>query len=301
MKKIIPAFLVLSIVLLSLSACGAKYKATVNGVQVQSGIYAYYLDNEKSSNSELSQDELKQAAQKDISHYVMINSEFANRNLKLSAIEKSTVSKNVNNYWHLFSQHYKAIGVSKQELQKIEENKMYKDLLIRTYYGEGGEEPVSDEVLKTYFNENYIAFKAITGFFTTVNNDGAAAMLSDSEKAALIKSFSQYANAINDGSSIEEVGAALDNINTNSDTVVINRKSTIYPDTFFDKVYEIEINKSASFTIGDYVFIVSRESLDSEGENLFETYKTDCLKALKGDEFDSILSSWSEAYQATVK
>lgn len=301
MKKITAVLMALGIVLLSLSACTAKNKVTVNGTRVSSGIYSYFLDREKAADSELSEDEIKAAAQKDVAYYVMINSEFANREMKLTFDDKSKISQNVNNYWHLFSAAYESLGVTKQDLQKIEENKAYKDELIVYYYGENGESPVTDETLKTYFNENYIAFKAITGFFTTVNNDGTAAMLSDSEKAALTESFLQYANAINEGSSIEEVAASLDNINVNSDTVVINRANKSYPDTFFDKVFALEVNKSGSFSIGDYVFIVSRGSLEDEQDSLFKTYKTDCLKALKGEEFDSITNGWAEAYAASVK
>ena len=36
--------------------------------------------------------------------------------------------------------------------------------------------------------------------------------------------FTQYAGAVNDGASIDEVGAALENVNTDSDTVVIGKK-----------------------------------------------------------------------------
>lgn len=302
MKRITAVFMALGIVLLSLSACSAdNNKVTVNGVTVSSGIYAFFLDNRKNTDAELSEDEILKAAEKDISYYVMVNSEFNNRGLKLSLTEKSTISQNVNNYWHLFSSYYQSHGISKQDIQKIEENKLYMESLIASYYGKDGESPVTDEELKTYFNENYIAFKSVTGFFTTVNDDGTAAKLSENEKTALTESFSQYANAINNGSSIEEVAAALDNINMTSDTVVIDKANKSYPDTFFDKAYEIEINKAGSFSIGDYVFIVSRESLEDEEDSLFNIYKADCLKALKGEEFDNILSAWAESYKVSVK
>lgn len=301
MKKIIAVFMALGIALLSFSACSASKKVTVNGVKISSGVYEYFVAEERKSNAEISDDELFEAVKKDISYYVMVNSEFHNRGLKLSLTEKSAVSQNVNNYWTLFSTYYENAGITKQDIQKVEENKAYMNSLIVSYYGADGESPVTDEELKTYFSENYIAFRAITGFLTTVNDDGTAAMLSDEEKNAMIESFSKYADSINEGSSLEEIATTLENINMTSDTVVIDKTDKNYPDEFFDKVYQIEINKTGAFSIGDYVFVVSRESLEDEEDSLFKAYKTRCLNALKGEEFDSILSEWSKSYEVIVK
>ena len=32
------------------------------------------------------------------------------------------------------------------------------------YYSENGDEPVTDDELRSYFSENFIAFKAVTGY-----------------------------------------------------------------------------------------------------------------------------------------
>lgn len=47
-----------------------------------------------------------------------------------------------------------------------------------------------------------------------------------------MQNFTQYAGAVNDGASIDEVGAALENVNTDSDTVVIGKNDASYPDGF---------------------------------------------------------------------
>ena len=65
----------------------------------------------------------------------------------------------------------------------------------------------------------------------------------------------------NDGASIDEVGAALENVNTDSATVVIGKNDTSYPDGFFDSGSAIEPGKTGAFIAGDYVYIVSREAV----------------------------------------
>lgn len=301
MKKFIAALLPAVLIVLMFSSCSKKTNVSVNDVPVSAGIYNYYLDTQKKASPDLTEEEIKNAALNDVSMYVAVNSQFTENNLSLTLSDKSDISQNVNNYWHLFSAYYTGISVSKQDLQKIEENKKYKDALMVNYYSVNGKEPIDDEMLKTYFSENYVAFKSITGFLTTVNADGEAVSLSENEKNHLILSFSQYAGAINDGANIDEVGAALENININSDTVVINRNDTAYPSGFFDKVFALATGKAGSFAIEDYVFVVQRDSLTDNDLNLFSTYRTSCLKSLKGAEFDKILNETCKAYSAMVK
>ena len=95
----------------------------MNGVPVSEGVYNYYYDIEKNSDEDKSQQEISDAALSDVAAYVAVNSEFKNRALSLSSEDKNEISQNVNNYWHVFSVYYNTIGVSKQDLQKIEESK----------------------------------------------------------------------------------------------------------------------------------------------------------------------------------
>lgn len=266
----------------------------MNGVPVSEGVYNYYYDIEKNSDEDKSQQEISDAALSDVAAYVAVNSEFKNRALSLSSEDKNEISQNVNNYWHVFSVYYNTIGVSKQDLQKIEESKKYKDAVMADYYSENGDEPVTDDELRSYFSENFIAFKAVTGYLPSGSDTD------ELEKQALFQNFTQYAGAVNDGASIDEVGAALENVNTDSDTVVIGKNDTSYPDGFFDSVSAIEPGKTGAFIAGDYVYIVSREDV-SGNDNLFSTYRIKCLKEFCGEEFDKKLSEISKAYKAVKK
>lgn len=301
MKKAVSAAMLAVMLLSILCACGRGAKVSVNGTKIDEGVYRYFLDNAKTENPDGTEPEQQSLACAAVSEYVAVNSEFANRGLRLTAAEKNAVSQTVNNYWHLFSAYYESIGVSKQSLLKIEESKKCRDALLVYYYGETGDAPVSEDTLKTYFYENYIAFKTITGFLTTVNANGEATALSDAEKETLLRNFSGYASTINEGSSIDDVGAALENINISTDTIVISKTDTGYPAGFFDRVYAIEANHADSFSLGDYAFVVQREDITDADRDLFSSYRISCLKMLKGADFDAVLAQWMQAYPVEVK
>ena len=121
LKKAVILLITVLTATLAFSSCNKKSSVSVNGVPVSEGVYNYYYDIEKNSDEDKSQQEISDAALSDVATYVAVNSEFKNRALSLSSEDKNEISQNVNNYWHIFSVYYNTIGVSKQDLQKIEE------------------------------------------------------------------------------------------------------------------------------------------------------------------------------------
>ncbi|MEG1835699.1 MAG: hypothetical protein RRZ68_04040 [Oscillospiraceae bacterium] len=297
MKKTISILISVLMLILLFSSCSMPTKAKVNGSKISNGVYAYFLAEAQKEIPDSSESEKKALANSLLCRYVAINSQFLAEKLSLTTAERSVISRNVNSYWHLFEKHYTENGISKQDLLKIEESKIYENMLLTNRYSQNGASPIDETELKKYFSENFIAFKSLTGFLTTVNNNGEAVPLSEIEKANLSKKFESLTAKINDGSPIDEVCANIDNATLSSKVVVINRNSKEYPEGFFDAVYVAENNKAKSFTINDYAFIVYRENIEDEQLNLFSNYKTECLKALKGEEFKKVVDGWTAAYK----
>lgn len=282
--------------ILFLPACSNRSAVQVNGTPIDQGIVLYFTDEARKEAPDADETALLEAANRKIAEYVAVNSVFADRALTLTTAEKAEISQTVNALWRLFGNYYTALGVSKQDLQKIETSKAYKDAVMVDYYAADGDEPVSEETLKNYFNENYIAFKSITGFLTTADNDGNAVALSAAEKAALTASFEKMAANINGGSSVEEQASTVENTTANTDTVVISRSNTSYPSDFFAQVAAIENGSAKAFVTGDYIFVIQREDITDAERNLFASYRTDCLKTLKGEAFEAVLDAWIGAY-----
>lgn len=296
MKKAICAVLAAVLCLCTLSACSSGSGVRVNGTEISKGVYLYFTDEAKKENPDADEAALKEAVNKKISEYVAVNSIYADRGLSLSAEAKMELTQTVNSLWRLFGTYYTELGVTKQDLNNVEASEQYRDALIVDYYAPDGDEPIAEETLKTYFNQNYIAFKSITGFLTTADNDGNAVPLSDAEKAALTTSFNNIANAINGGSSIEEQANAVDNTIVNTETVVISKADTRYPAEFFTAVAAIQNGTAQAFSAGDYIFVVQREDITDEDRDLYSQYRTDCLKMLKGEAFQQVLDGWAAQY-----
>lgn len=276
-------------------SCGLGSGISVNGVKVSEGVYNFFKDEAASVYPEGSEAEIEAAADAKLSRYVAINSQFYARGLTLSAGEKADLSSKTNALWHLFGTYYTEIGVSKQELYKIQESAYYKDRLMEEYYT-AGENAVSEEALKQYFAANYIAFTSVTGYLTAADENGNPVPLTAQERTAMLDRFTAYASEINDDSSIEEVGNKVDGAAVAAETVVVEKGSTRYPEGFFEKVASAKVNEAEAFMLGDYVFIVKREDAADPEKNLFASYKTACLKAYKGAEFEEVVANWAAEY-----
>lgn len=295
MKKRILALILAVILPIIFCSCSNNAKVKVNSTKIGKGIYAYFEDAAKIDGEKTEDTDVDALAESMLIRYVAINSEFENRGLELSLEEKSDLSNTVNSYWHLFSTYYNDIGVSKQDLFKIEESKSYEKRLMQEYYSEDGDSPVSDETLKEYFANNFIAFRAATGFLTTVDSENNTVSLSDAEKQTMAEKFNRMANEMSEGiSSIDNASSYAENVAVTENTVVIGRGNTQYPDGFFDSVLSIEVGKTGSFIIGDYIFAVTR--MDVNTDELYQEYKADCLEELKGEEFESVVDGWMQAY-----
>lgn len=280
-----------------LCSCGNYSKVSVNGTKIRKGTYAYFLDRAKTENSEISSEEQIKIANDSISEYVAVNSEFVNRNLTLSTAKKADVSQNVDSYWNLFSDYYNKIGVSKQDLYEIEQSKAFREALMSNYYSSDGELPVSEEELKNYFNNNFVAFRVITGYLTTVDTNNNTVTLSEADKQTKIESFKKLSNQINEQStSFDEVGAYTENVLVTSETQVISKDDSKYPKGFYEQLIGIEVDKAGSFSIDSYVYIVQRTDITNEELQLFTTHKSEALKVMKGEEFNSVVKSWAENY-----
>lgn len=296
MKKILCTGLAALLCLFTLSSCSARAPVSVNGTPIDKGIYCYFADAAKRENPDAEAAALETATYQKISEYVAVNSAFAERELALTTAEKADVSQRVNAYWRLFGTYYTGLDVTKQDLLKVYTTESYKNAVLVDYYAPDGDEPVAEETLQTYFNENYVAFKSITGFLTTADNNGDSVPLSEEERTALVTSFEGMASAVQAGSSIEEQAQGRNNILAETETVVLSKSSEQYPADFFTQVFAMENNAAKAFVSGDYIFLVQRENLADPDRNLFAVYRTDCLKTLKGEAFEAVLADWVQAY-----
>ncbi len=293
MKKL-TAFLLAVVLILSLTSCTAS-KVKINGTKIDNEIHTYFESSvSKNDKGEVSEEDVLKA----ISRYVAVNSEFEIRGLSLDSSIKSEVSTAVNDLWHIYGSYYEELGISKQTVYKIELSKAYEDALLSDYYSEKGDHPVSEEDIKNYFKENYCAIRFVTGYLFNVDDKGNPVTMTDAEKTKLKSSFDAVAESINGGIAIEEAVGTLGE-NTEVHNTIVNAFSDgTYPDGFFDAVKKIEQDKTQVITIENYIFLVSRIDVFSSEYGYFNTYRTHCLKQMKGEEFKAVVDKWAESYKS---
>ena len=293
MKKIISLLLCVAMIICLTSCTISKVK--VNGVKVDNEIYKYYENTlPKNDKGEVNEEDIQKA----IERYVAINSEFANRKLKLSYNQKSTLSATVNNLWHMYGSFYNEIGVSKQTIYKIEASKEYQNTLMTEYYGENGEVPLSEDSVKEFFKANYAGIRFVTGYLFNIDENGATVPMTDEQKNNTVNGFTSVATMVNEGTAIEEaVGSLGENVEVHN-TVVNAFANSTFPEGFWEKVNEIEEGKATAISLGDYVFLVQRVDVFSEEYGYYTSYRTDCLEKMKGEEFSAVVDKWAENYKA---
>ena len=290
MKKIISLLIAILTLTLVLTSCSGPAKVKVNGVKIDNEIYTYFENTlPKDENGEVSEDAIKNA----ISRYVTINSEFQNRGLSIDSEVKGALSTSVNNLWHLYGSYYNEIGVSKQTIYKIELSKEYESALLADYC-----KNVSDEDIKAYFKENYIAIRFVTGYLFNVDDTGTSVAMTDEQKNSVIVSYKSVVELINAGTLIEEAVVSLREDTEVHSTLINAFSDGTFPQGFFTEVKKIEAGKTATITIDDYIFLVQRIDVFDKTYGYYENNRTACLKAMKGDEFSKVIDNWSKNYIA---
>lgn len=301
MKKRIAVVALCFVLTALLCACTNYAPVSVNRQRVSKGIYAYFTDRAKAENPDADEKTVLSAAQDKLRRYVAVNSEFAAEGLKLDASDKKSLADSVDAYWHLYSDYYTKLGVTRQDYYNSQLSLAYEKALLVNYYSADGKKPVSDDELKTYFSENFVAFRTVTGFLTTVDEDNNAVSMSEAQKQSITDTFNSIAADVNEnGTALLDASAQLQNVTLTEDIVVISATNG-YPDGFYEKLKGTESGKASAFVIGDYIFCAQRYEILSDEYGLFPKYRTDCLRALKGEEFDSVVESWASAYNVESK
>ena len=179
------------------AGCSASKKSALNisGAQIDYETFLYYFDQVHAfpEKYELAADatneQMIDAAIELCCEYVAVNTKLSEYGLTLSTSEKRSASNNLEDLWHVFSGYYEKLGVSKQTLMKIEAADTSRNRLFYYIYDEGGEKAVSEDDIKKYYNENYISFRAITGYLTTTDANGDTVVMTADQKAAMNKEF----------------------------------------------------------------------------------------------------------------
>lgn len=291
-------FLLVAIILFCLAGCDGKAAVVVQNASVSDGVFAYYLDNVLTSPSDYGFDAVpskKQAidaAVKLCEEHIAVNSICREKGYKLSNLNKSSVATVTENYWGMFSGYYKSIGMEKQDLTSVKENAEKRALITEKLFGAKGETPVKKFTTIKALNNTHVGFKAITGYFTKIDESGNEVSCTEEEKEQIKQSFSEMAEKINNGEKIESLNRQYNKSQglTGADklsVIVIDRDDTTYSKDFYSQVKKLKVGTAGVIELDDYIYVIQRTDISSD--SYLELYARDILKYLKSKDVNKII------------
>ena len=308
MKRIVTVLLLLA--LLAGCACGrqtrqtASYPLTINATPIDSEVFTFYLDKAVNALPEGTQEERINYAVQLCIHYVAVNSAFSGAGTELTPVEKKETSDDTDVRWRTYGSYYGRLGVSKQTYAKIQLNERYVEKLRAYYFGEGGPEEIPVSALKEYLGSRYVSFRAVVIPKKTVDVYGNEKERDEAQNAALQEKLSAGLNAINNnGTGIESVFATFA-ADRNGDReeyreVVTDGTDHAYSQEFVDTVKAVNVGTAAVLDYGDALYLVYRENIQAD-EDIFETYRDECLTALSESALLAKLDEIARGYSSTV-
>ena len=278
MRKALILLLCLTMIISCFSACSSSgYPVKVGESRISQGVYAYYLSISKSTDEALGLCKDYEATR------VLMKEE----GITLSANYKRLVAEETDKKWSLFSAYYENIGVTKQDITQALTAEYNKKELLDYYYGEKGNEPVSDKKIMSEFDKTYVGFKAIEASYLKLSDMGESVSLSNAEKNSLKNKFESMAKSINGGAmTINEANEKYNNsigiiVTHNLDTALIKQGDVLYSDNFFSEVSKLSKGQAAVIESGSSIFLVQRQTITADDDGFVFMYRAEILEKLK--------------------
>ncbi len=279
---------------------------TVSGAEISDELFSYYLGTilhnpaDFSLTDEPTQDEVIDCTIDQCKDYVAINTTFADMELRLTAELKHDTAEAVSTKWNFYKQFYQSAGIGKQTLTKALTADAKEKMLFLNNYGTGGKQEVPADDLEAYFKSNYVSFKAINGYLTEKDDSGNVIPLPSAERDLMINKFKTMLAVLKSGGTFDEVYqkyASEEQLSSySSDIMTINKNNNNYPSDFFGLVSALESDSPAIIETNDYIFIVSK--ITENDDELLDSYRLECLKAMRSDDFNKRLSDITATYAA---
>ncbi len=301
MKKIIAIILCAVLCLCTLCACSPKKETVmvIGEAEIGSEVFAYFYSEvytlaESSGGNVNATDELIDQAVNKCLEYVATTTLFGKLQLSLTAEIKRNIADSVEEEWKLYGSYYTKAGISKQTVTKIVEARECRTQLLLYYFGEGSEYEATESEIELYFDQNYVEFKAINGYFTTVDENGETVPISEEEKTALREDFENKRKQLEEGITLTEI-----NDGNEVESTFIAVSNSAYPEGFLASVAALEFDVPAVIETTENIFLVVRSDAKKDDDGYYRTYRTKYIEDLRGGDLTDMLIATGEEYEIT--
>ena len=293
MKKIISLLMIVSVMASLLCGCSARrFSLKINNTNVDRGIYYYYLSEAENNPDYSASKDKKEAAIELCKKYVAGNELIDKYKISLTAEEKVAVSGKIKAKWLYFGDYYKKYSVNKQTVvQILEHDQLFEDVIVKLY-SKGGKEPLSDDEIKEYYDNNYITAQIITADY--IDDEGNP--LDEKAIDKMTEQFTDMRNTVRRGDSMESAAQKYPEFaEYEGGATMISSSDTSYPKGFFEMLSKIKKGETQVYKYSTDIYLVHR--LDSEADKkYFPLYTKECIVNMKKNEVEKMINTLAESY-----
>ncbi len=234
------------------------------------------------------------------------------KDLKLE-LDESTLA-NVEAYAQMYWMYYyqptfEKNGVGEETYTKMFTASYYENEYFLSIYDTDGTDAIPEKEVKSAFKDNYVLANAISIQVVEEAEEGEeqaeGLTMKDAEK--LLK---DYKSRIEKGESFEDIYEEYNEKYVASEDAESEASAadaaTVYgsDDTSYSSEYFTDINKMKKDAVKviksedeTEIILVEKQDINADEETYFDSYRTDILRMLKGDEFEADFSKYCEGLE----
>lgn len=241
--------------------------------------------------------------------YAAVENKFDELGLVFADNEPKQVELYMESLWDYYGEMYEGFGVAQSSMSAITLNSEKKNLIFNHYYGEGGERAVSEDEIRQYLTDNYARINCLEiqlrdSEGNLLKSEAKADMQAKAEeyleRAKGGEDFNniihEYQNSLNPAG--ETATAADDDHSTHGHETVISKTGMVPNQEVVEKVFSGTVPAGEYFLLetanSETIYVVQCLDLFAD-ETYYETNRDAALYALKGEEFEAEVESWTSA------
>ncbi|MEG1849163.1 MAG: hypothetical protein RR197_01250 [Oscillospiraceae bacterium] len=327
-KRTLSLLLALVLTASLLGGCSGKnttIAATYSGGELPAGIYLYELINAsneayaKTNSADFLKKEIDGVkgtewviaqAKRSLQAFAAVETECTRLGITVAPEVEASLRASMERGWESDGATLSKNGISLDSMIAVGLNNQKRALLFDKYYGEGGEQAVSEQELKDYFAEN---FRRVLYLVVPKYDTATYQPLTGDALTARVAEIDGYYQRIQGGEPLFDLVVEYDKKQHETDTThthgelveseqeaIIPKVSNDYPTLFLDAVFAAtELNTVQRYDNGDLEILYEVRDLMGDG-TYFEAAKGSLLKAKVGDAYQELLVSKADGIGLSI-
>lgn len=329
LKKSAAALLAICISAASLAGCSQstpQIAATYNGGEIPAGVYITEQVNAMNEATTLAEGEgsdilkktidgvsveqwVNDRARNLVKTYVGVSAEAERLGVAVDETTAAAVEGSIANSWQSEGASFEKLGISQRSFLSVALNSQLSYLVFNAYYGEGGEQEVPEEELKSFFTDNYRrSMMLVINYIDTDTNEP----LAGDELAAQKAVFEGYKKRAEAGESVfallEEENRKIYDENKANDAaqteeyvplveaqqeMLVSKSSSTLPLGLNEMLFASQNPGVEFYEDDDYGVIFERRDTMGDG-TAFTNAKVSLLNLYKNEEFRAAMQAAGE-------